>query len=385
MTGSSIEISRSEARRLAVIAQGLHARAPFGRGINGLIRTVEHLGYVQIDTISVVARAHHHILFSRLPSYKPVSLKEAQNKHRRLLEYWAHAAAFIPMSNYRYTLPIQERFRSGADGWPRSDRDLMDRIVDRIRDEGPLMSRDFDSPDKRAGNWWDWKPAKRALHRLFLEGELVVSHREGFQRVFDLPERVIPNNINTSPPGEDEHHDFLIDSYLDAHGIGSSKMMSYLRRGMNAKVLSRIDRRMNEGSLIAVSIKGIQHAPLVAKPDVLDLLSKSIKQRARLLSPFDNLVIQRERLSLLFDFDYQIECYVPREKRVFGYYVLPILYGSKIVGRIDAKADRKHGLFKVLSMHLERGCDSETVTQHLQSELMEYAVFCGCNEVDWQC
>jgi uncharacterized protein YcaQ len=154
---------------------------------------------------------------------------------------------------------------------------------------------------------------------------------------------------------------------------------------MNAKVLSRIDRRMNEGSLVAVSIKGMEHAPLVAKPDVLDLLSKPIKQRIRLLSPFDNLVIQRERLSLLFDFDYQIECYVPREKRVFGYYVLPILYGSKIVGRIDAKADRKHGLFRILSMHLERGGDSEAVTQHLQSELIEYAAFCGCNEVIWLC
>ena len=376
-----IAISPSEGRRLAIISQGLHTAMPFGRGIRGMINAVNHLGYIQIDTISVVERAHHHVLYSRIPQYKKSLLRQAQIKHRKVLEYWSHAAAFIPMDDYRYTIPIQQIFRTGADGWPQCDRTLMNEVLLRVRDEGPLMSRDFEHSGQKQGNWWDWKPAKRALQRLFFEGELLVSHREGFQRVYDLPERIIPAYVDTTSPTRSEYCDYLIDRYIKAHGYGTVKMIGYLRKGMSKFIQLRIEERLREGSLIKINIKHKSHPLIVAHPEVLDLLNRSIKQNPRILSPFDNLVIQRERLKLIFDFDYQIECYVPSEKRVYGYFVLPILIGSRLAGRIDAKADRRSRDFKILSTFSENWIAKDVFMAKTLPTLERYAEFCGCERV----
>ncbi|HJW30854.1 MAG TPA: crosslink repair DNA glycosylase YcaQ family protein, partial [Saprospiraceae bacterium] len=191
-----VHISKQEARRIILAAQGLDKMNPFGSGPKSVVKAVEHLGYVQIDTISVVERAHHHVLWNRIPAYQASWLDQAQKKSRAVFEYWAHAAAYLPMKDFRFSLPVMHAFKSKKDRWPKSQRTEMKKVLDRIKAEGPLMSRDFESTHK-GGSWWDWKPAKWALQRLFLEGALMVSHREGFQRIYDLPDRIIPEGIDT--------------------------------------------------------------------------------------------------------------------------------------------------------------------------------------------
>jgi uncharacterized protein len=378
----SLTISPKQARRLAIIHQGLHATAPFGRGKNGVMKAIDQTGYVQIDTISVVERAHHHVIRSRVPNYDKSYLLDLQVNDRKLLEFWAHAAAYVPMSDYRYTLPIVDHFRSGKDPWPKGDKKVMKYVLDRIRDQGPLMSRDFEAiKDRKGDGWWEWKPAKRALQRLFFEGELLVSHRQGFQRVYDLTERVIPSEIITKNPSTEEYADFLIDRHLRAHAFGSPSMIAYLRRGMVAAVSKRLKKRYANGELMRIEIKALEKSDLYAKPDLLNHSGTRISKQLKILSPFDNSVIQRDRLSVIFGYDYLIECYVPKAKRSYGYFVLPLLLGDRFVGRLDAKADRKTKTFAVISLHIEKGVDEDEFLMKLMPALREFSLFNGCESI----
>ena len=191
-------ISRSEARRIALASQGLHRMRPFGRGKQAVQATIEHLGYVQIDTISVTERAHDHVIWSRVPDYQKQYLQQLQREDRKIFEFWAHAAAYLPMRDYRYCIPIMRYFSNHHDSWPKSDRKTMRLVLDRIRSEGAMKSRDFEAPPVAgATGWWDWKPAKLALQRHFFAGDLMISYREGFQRVYDLPERILQYTFTT--------------------------------------------------------------------------------------------------------------------------------------------------------------------------------------------
>ena len=377
-----IVLTPRDARRLAIITQALHAPSPFGRGKNAVMRMIEQLGYVQIDTISVVERAHHHVIRTRIPNYRKKHLLDLQVRDRKVLEYWSHAAAFIPMDDYRFTIPMQENFRSGKDPWPSVEQKVMTYVLDRIKSDGPLMSKDFERADNPKGDgWWEWKPAKLALQRLFFEGALVVSHRQGFQRVYDTPERVLPASIDTRIPSQEEYADFLIDRYLKAHGFGTAKMISYLRRGMGSTVVRRLRERAGE-DLVPVVIKRLPKAEFYAHADVMEISSKRIAKNVRVLSPFDNTVIQRERLAAIFDFEYQIECYVPRPKRVHGYFVLPLLYGDRFVGRMDCKADRKTGKFNIISLYLEKIREVDSLLPKLAQAIQEFANWNNCPEIE---
>jgi len=381
----SLTITQKQARRLAIIHQGLHTTTPFGRGKNAVLKAIDQTGYVQIDTISVVERAHHHVLRSRVPNYKKSQLHDLQIKDRKVLEFWSHAAAYIPMSDYRFTLPIVDHFRSEKNPWPKADKKMKEFVLDRIKAEGPLMSRDFKALKNRKGDgWWDWKPAKMALQRLFFEGELLVSHRQGFQRVYDLTERVVPSDISTLIPTTEEYADFLIDRHLRAHAYGSASMISYLRKGMKPSVNRRLKERHADGALIGVEIKGLEQSELFAKANLLDASPNRIAKQLKILSPFDNSVIQRGRLSAIFGYDYQIECYVPKPKRIYGYFVLPLLLGDKFVGRIDAKADRKMKVLNVISLHLETRTDEDEVLMKLAPALNEFSMFNGCESLHVQ-
>ena len=189
-------------RRLALGARGLLHKRPFGQGLPAARRAIAHLGYVQIDTISVVERAHHHVLQARVPGYQPKMLDQLLHK-REVFEYWSHAAAFLPMEDFRYSLPYKHAIKSGQQHWFKSpDQKLMQNLLDRIRVDGPLRSRDLESPRKKGVGWWDWKPAKKALEQLYMQGDLMVSDREGFQKAYDLTERVLPAEVDASMPNE---------------------------------------------------------------------------------------------------------------------------------------------------------------------------------------
>ncbi len=369
-------------RRIALEAQGLTRTAPFGRGIDATHRALEQLGYVQIDTISIVARAHHHTLWNRVPGYQPTHLERLVDA-RRAFEYWFHAAAFLPMRDYRFALPRMHAIKSGQRHWFASqDRKLMRKVLDRIRAEGPLMARNFQTSKPQTKGWWDWKPAKRALEQLFMQGDLMVASRIGFQKVYDLTERVLPDGIDTRLPTSDEYARHLLDTALRAHGCASPKEITYLRRSVALRKALRahLDADVRDESLVALNIDGTEY---YARPELLERATPRMRPRVRLLSPFDNAVIQRDRNVALHAFDYQIECYVPAPKRRFGYFCLPVLYRDRFVGRVDCKAQRRLRRLDVLHLHVEREIrDRAAFVAAFAAAVREFAAFNGCDTVN---
>ena len=351
-----MKISNKQARRIFLSRQGLLRNDQYGRGINAVRKTIERLSWLQIDTISVVQRAHHHVLGSRISNYDPQMLHKLQVKDRQLFEYWSHAAAYLPISDYRYYLPIMK----GSAIKRTPDKKLAPEILKRIETEGPLQSRDFESPrGKKSNGWWDWKPAKRALEQLYLSGELMVAHRDGFQKVYDLRERVLPAQINTVEPTDQEWCEFIVQRMVGALGLATEYDVGYSRtavrqltdRKIKDLLALALSNLLEDGKLIEVKVGELTY--YTTSELLLDSDARLGKRQIRFLSPFDNLIINRRRALELFGFDYQLECYVPAAKRRYGYFCLPILYGDELIGRMDAKADRKQNHLIVKNLHLD--------------------------------
>ena len=369
-------------RRIALNQQGLLKADAFGRGKQATLRAIEHIGYVQIDTISVVERAHHHVLWSRVSNYQPSYLSQLMAE-RQLFEYWSHAAAWLPMRDFRFSLPRMKQANGDRNWYEGCDKKLMRHILQRIQQEGSLLARDFEDTRKGKKEWWDWKPAKRALEQLFMQGELMVSRRDGFQKVYDLPERVLPDWVDTTEPTLDEYADHLIDSTIRAHGFSTAKSMVYLRKGklLRKAIDDQIQGKVENGSLLKVG-QGDSNVIYVL-PELLEKPAPRTNKTVRILSPFDNVIIQRQRGQDIFQYNYQIECYVPQPKRQFGYFCLPLLYGDKFVARADCKAHRKQGVFEVKSLHYEPDfMPHEAFTQALSSAVDSFARFNGCTNIE---
>lgn len=366
-------ISISQARRLTLASQRL-----MGPELDPH-KIIEHLGHVQIDTISVVERAHHHVFWARNQKYKPSDLGQLVSD-RKVFEYWSHAASFLPMSEYRYTLPMKKAFKKRKSSWFPRDPRLMSSVLNRIKKEGPLRSKDFENTRRGTTGWWDWKPSKKALERLFLEGELEITRRDGFQKVYDVPERVIPASVDTSMPAEKEYLRFLIRRALRHHGLAKVGEIGYLRSGeLKVKLAKEVKSMLSCGELHEVKVEGLAD-PYLVLPGTLDEVPKATS-KLFILSPFDNLVIQRQKLKDFFNFDYQIECYVPQAKRKFGYFCLPVFRGCHPVARMDCKADRHRGELIVQSISYEVGVDPELIRNPLTSRLKSFAKFNGCEKV----
>jgi uncharacterized protein YcaQ len=376
------DISARDARRLFLLRQGLLRREPFGRGGQAVARAIERLGWVQIDTISVVERAHHHVLRSRVAGYRQDWLDELQHGNRSVFEYWSHAAAYLPMRDYRFYLPMMRWSRRGGAVEPK----MAGEVLRRVREEGPLQSRDFEAAGHRSGGWWDWKPAKRTLEQLFHRGELMVTRREGFQKVYDLPERVLPDHVDTSFPDAAQWGRFVVRMMVDALGVANEKEIAYqriaARRLYSRPILPMVQQAAAElveaGELEQVTVEG--RGPYLTR-HLGSLPVKLGRRRITILSPFDNTVIMRDRARDLFGFDYAIECYVPAEKRRFGYFSLPILFGDELIGRMDTKADRHSGTLTVNMIHLEPGVDPALVRDPLSRTLADFARDNGCADV----
>ena len=367
-------ISLKQARLLVLSSQKL-----IGTKVDPL-QILQHLGYVQIDTISVVQRAHHHVFWTRDNSYRPGDLDQLV-ENRQAFEYWSHAASYLPMTDYRFSFIRKKAYAERKKTWSSEDKRIMKQVLKRIQQEGPLRSKDFKAEQtKSLTGWWDWKPAKRALERLFMLGELDVARREGFQKVYDLPERVVPSHVDTSQPTISQYVDYLIRRTLRHHGIATSKEIGYLEKGAIVKV---IDRRLKElaldNQLVALTVEGGNEV-YYAAPKALDCMPRS-SSKTLILSPFDNLIIQRKKLKRLFDFDYQIECYVPQAKRCFGYFTLPVFCGATPIARIDCKADRSTGQLKLQSVHYEAGVDKDMFQPYANAKLKAFAKFNDCREI----
>lgn len=371
---------QSRLRRLALAAQGLLQAQAYGSGLAGARNAIKHLGYVQIDTISVVERAHHHVLYSRVPKFTPAMTNQLL-LNRDIFEYWSHAAAFLPIDDFRFSLPYKHAIKNGQIHWYKTpDKKLMAELLLRIRNEGPLRSRDIASDTINRAGWWDWKPAKKALEQLYMEGELMVSSREGFQKVYDLTERVLPSHVNSSMPSVEEFAAHLVDQQLRCHGLVSLKGFTYLRRDTTLRnaVKNRVQEGLAQGLFEEVQIDSGD--VFFVKAGTLDGQLPRLSNRLQILSPFDNSVIQRDRLSALFNYDYQIECYVPAAKRRYGYFCLPLLYRDKFIGRMDCKAHRKNRHLEIKTLHFEsHDFDEDALIAAFITAITRFCQFQDCD------
>ena len=369
-------------RRIALSAQGLLQTQSFGRGINGARNAVNHIGYVQIDTISVVERAHHHVLYSRVPGYTPAMLNQML-LDRDVFEYWSHAAAFLPIQDFRFSLSYKYAIKNGQTHWYKNpDQKLMAELLARIRSEGPLKSRDVEAATENRGVWWDWKPAKKALEQLYMQGDLMVSSREGFQKTYDLTERVLPAYIDTQMPSVRAFAEHLLDQQLRCHGLVSLKGLTYQRRNTELRQAMKdlVNERLSEGYLESFQMHSGE--VFVMESGAFERPLPKASPRMRILSPFDNSVIQRERIKALFQFDYQLECYVPEEKRQYGYFCLPLLFKDELIGRMDCKAHRKTRVLEVKSLYFEQnGFDEEAVIPAFVDAITVFGQFQNCDSV----
>jgi uncharacterized protein YcaQ len=382
-------ISQKAARRLLLHSQLLDGRTRIGKGEAGAAQVVGHLGYVQIDTISVVERAHHHTLWNRVPGYGPEDLRRAHAVERSVFEYWGHAASYLPMGDYRFYIPMMRSFIDPRGAWYRGWMDrygaFLRPVLERIRAEGALAARDFANPGgRRRGPWWDWKPAKAALELLFWRGELMVRERRGFERVYDLAERVLPPGTDTRPPTDEELGRFVVRRALGALGLaGEREIRDYIRIGDRRVVAAAVREMLASGEIVPLGVEG-QKRTAYALPGALQK-SRRLRPgppRVRILSPFDNLVIHRPRLKERFDFDFRFECYVPKHRRDHGYFMLPILFGEEIVGRLDPKADRPGKRLVIRSLAIEPGFTGlDRLVPELGRALDGFARFNGCDRV----
>jgi len=373
-----ITLSLSDARRLFLHAQGLYGY-DFGRKKAGVLGVLEHLGYVQIDTISVVERAHHHTIFTRVKDYHKTHLDELIEE-KLAFEYWSHAAAYLPMRDYRFSLPRKKLFADGKHHWFKADKPVQ-YVYDRIKAEGPLRSKDFEEK-KQGGGWWEWKTTKMALEQLFMAGKLMASGRRNFQKVYDLTERVLPSGINTKMPTEKEMAEHLILSAIRANGLVAAHEVAYLRKGHTEAVQRAMKSLVKDGTVSEIHIDGIKESYYSTPDTVAELDTIKPKKKVHILSPFDNAVIQRRRLQTFFDYDYTIECYVPAPKRVYGYFCLPILYGDRFVGRMDCKAERSTGELVIQKLWLEDGFVPTTVfLKAIAESINDFAAFNNCERV----
>ena len=367
-------------RRLALAAQGLLQTHPYGSGLAGACKAINHIGYVQIDTISVVERAHHHVFHSRVPKFKP-AMTNQMLLDGDIFEYWTHAAAFLPIADFRFSLPYKHAIKSGQTHWYKApDRKLMGELLSRISSDGPLRSRDLETNTTKRTGWWDLKPPKKALEQLYMEGELMVSNREGFQKTYDLTERVLPSHINSAVPSMEEFAAHIVDQQLRCHGFASLKGLTYQRRNAELRktVKALVNERLAQGSLEQIQVSSGEL--FIIKTGELERPLPQLSNRMLILSPFDNSVIQRERLKVLFQFAYQIECYVPAVKRQYGYFSLPLLYRGEFIGRMDCKAHRKIRHLEIKLLHFEQHNFDEALI--ITAFVDAITLFCDFQECD---
>ncbi len=374
----------SAVRDLASRAQGLAQHSNGTSNRQDVLEAVQRVAWLQIDTLQVVRRSQELVLWSRLGAYDPDDLARLayDGQDRHLFEGWQHAACFLPLADYRFQLPAKRANRSS---WGRmgsaKNRELVKAVLARIEREGPMRAGDFDYDRPRRGSWWDWKPAKRALECLFNIGELMISERRKFQRVYDLAERVLPATVDTRIPESDEAARWAVRWTLGNLGVAGFSQNRYWPVAGDSK--AAVEELVESGEVVPVQLKGSGNGALYTLATTLEATAKTRRsRRVHLLSPFDNLVIRRDWLSQFFGFDYTLECYVPARKRRYGYFCLPILWGDRFVGRLDPKAERKKRVFAIRRLHFEPEVEAwDALLAPLARKTVELARFNGCDRV----
>lgn len=384
-------LSNAEARSLALHAQLLN-RVDITPDKNGIYDIINHLGYVQLDTISVIRRAHHHTLWNRQPDYSPEMLLELQRDDKRIFEYWGHAASYLPMKDYRF---YQHQMNSAEDPHSKWEKErlekygyLLEPIMAEVREKGSCQAKDLDLPGitfKQGKHFpGPTTQVRFALNMLVFRGQLMISGRRNFQKYYDLTERVLPSDIDTTLPSHKELGRFLVKRALQSYGIATARDVRYHIYLAGTSLIQDILKEMlGSGEIIEVSVEGDEKNIYYAFPSTLENVHFVPEQtRMLLLSPFDNLIILRDRMQRLFYFSYALECYVTPAKRVHGYFVCPLLWKDRLVGRLDPKADRKKKQLHLKNIFFEQGFDEfEEFLPSFAEMLIEFMKFNECEEI----
>jgi uncharacterized protein YcaQ len=336
-------LTKAQARRIWLHAQRLDTSAPFGDGPEATRAAVQHLGYVQIDTINVIERCHHHILQTRIPAYRREHLRQAQSVDKCVFEYWTHALSYVPTKDLRFFVAAMKRHRREGHRWFSSvGKADLQKVLTLIRKNGALTIRDIDDDvlvEKRH-LWASRKPSKQALQLAFYTGVLTISERNGMLKTYELMERHFGWDRPPKPASAKETSDYLLDRALRSQGIVSLDSVCHLDAKSKPAIRQLIEYRVRRQELVPIGLEGAGKQDYWARPAVIEAGDAS-PELVHILSPFDPLLIQRKRADLFFDYEHRFEAYVPKEKRLFGYFALPVLMGDKIVAAIDLKTDRK--------------------------------------------
>lgn len=381
---AELRLSPLSVRALMLAAQGLLQRPRRRAAKEDVLAAIRRMGALQIDTISVVARSPYFVLWSRLGAYEPRWLEE-HLAEGRLFEYWAHAACFIPIEDFSLYRPRMLNGHERIRAWLAENSDIAERVMSRLRTEGEARSADFEREGK-GGTWWDWKPEKRALECLYYLGEVMIARRDGFQRIYALRERVLPEWDDDRTPKPEEAHRALALKAVRALGIARPSWVPDYFRLRAQGMAALLDDLVRARELLSARVDGWD-GPFYVHPDNLGPAQQAADGALRptlttLLSPFDPITWHRERALEAFDFHYRIETYTPAAKRRYGYFSLPILRRGALIGRLDAKAFRKEGRFEVRSVHLEPGVRvTDGLVADLRAALDDCARWHGTPEV----
>ncbi|MHA1485176.1 MAG: winged helix-turn-helix domain-containing protein [Candidatus Thorarchaeota archaeon] len=362
------------------------------------MKVAKRIHNIQIDTISVVTRSHDLTTFCRLPSYREGEVW-ALERRGKLFEFWSHAMCLVPMEAYTFYAWKMEQFGKQTTGWKvewgAKRKDIIEEVYGHVKRNGPTQSASLGARKKGDNGWWDWKEEKRALEHLFTVGRLMVAYRKGFQKYYDLTERVLPSGQDSEPMTDEQVANYVVQTTLGSLGLASYEDIKvYLGRmpsrvlwkGSRTAVESFLDSLRQNGVVEEVSITGLgnryfvlgkKHDALVDSAD-----NQPDNDAALILSPFDNIMRERHRPRKIWGFEYKLEAYTPAAERVSGYYVLPILDGHEIVGRLDAKRHRNEELLEVKVLYFEKGCASESsIIKRVAMGIRKFMQFQGCSRV----
>jgi len=387
-----IEVSLVQAKQFILDIQGLRTEKPS----KSVVDVAGRIHNIQIDTISVVSRSHNLITFNRFPEYEEGMIWDVE-KEGHLFEYWSHAMCMMPIETYPF-YAWRRKFYPGkrTKKWAVEQKNLINQVYQHVKKNGAINSASIGETKEGNTGWWDWKIEKQVLEYLFTIGKLMVAYRGGFQKYYDLTERVLPNHIDSEPMTDAEAATFVVDSSLGSLGLGCyddirtyhNKLPSQeLWKGRKEKIEAYMDQRVSEGDLEEVAIEGRDERYFMLASNIAKLESGSQlnldNAPVKMLTPFDNIVRERAFAKRIWNFDYKIECYVPAPDRVFGYFVLPILDKAELAGRLDAKAHRKEGILEVKALYLENDeLRTAEGLERLQKGLVDFAQFHNCDSIN---
>ena len=336
-------LTKLQARRIWIGAQRLDTPAPFGAGAAAVAEATTHLGYVQIDTINVIERSHHHILYTRIPDYRRADLRQAQGLDKSVFEYWTHALSYVASADFRFFIPDMKLHKREGHRWFANVKPSDTRKVMRLLREGALTIRDIEDDvlTEKEHLWASRKPSKRALQLAFYTGAVTVSERNGMLKTYELMGRHFGWDRTPKSASSGEITAYLLDRALRSQGVVSLDSICHLDAPRKKAVRALIQRRVRRAEIVPVALEGAGKHEHWASPEVL-AEGREASQLVHILSPFDPLIIQRKRTHLIFDYEHRFEAYVPKPKRKLGYFALPVLVGEDIVAALDLKTDRQN-------------------------------------------